>query len=276
MPLENVRVTVYEADGATLAAIYQAATGAAQGPTPESGASGGPNPFITGESGTVEFYADAPDEYVILVEDTVAPARISSQEFTWPALNVEDNSLPGAKIVDDSITTGKIADDAITAAKIAQGAVGSSEIADGNVGTAELANVAVTLAKLGVGAAIRILGIKRCAGGANASHGANTVTDVSSGGLVVAHNNRTYTAIGLLSLLNDGASEGGVAVRLKLDGTQVDTYGVTLPINGIGLFVCVYQGPAANGNHTWTLTAELGNNPTGIFWESGLLAVFEN
>jgi hypothetical protein len=80
-PLSNVQVTVKLAGTETNATIYQARTGAAQGPSPSAGAVG-TNPFTTGASGAVAFWADQ-GEYDIEIHDLNAPARIADVELGW-------------------------------------------------------------------------------------------------------------------------------------------------------------------------------------------------
>lgn len=86
-PLDGIEVTYFiggtynsGTDTGTSATIYQAATGASQGPVPEAGASGGPNPFVTGSSGLAETYLEpSPTGYDIRIKDTVGPARITTR-----------------------------------------------------------------------------------------------------------------------------------------------------------------------------------------------------
>lgn len=89
VPLSGVEITVQHLDGSP-ATIYQARTGASQGPTANSGATNGPNPFITGPSGAVEFWADGPEEYNILIEDTQGPPRIVARTDGWNAWPAAD------------------------------------------------------------------------------------------------------------------------------------------------------------------------------------------
>lgn len=99
--LAGIRVTVYLAGTNTIATIFRARTGVAEGPALESGASGGPNPFVTGSSGAVEFWAEGPVEYDVQVEDTVAPARIATRRRGWNALPAAAESFPTAMLQND-------------------------------------------------------------------------------------------------------------------------------------------------------------------------------
>lgn len=86
-PLDAIEITYYVGgtynvgtDSGTLATIYQAVTGTPQGPTPDASASGGPNPYTTGESGLAETYLDPSETgYDIKIRDTAVPARIGTR-----------------------------------------------------------------------------------------------------------------------------------------------------------------------------------------------------
>jgi microcystin-dependent protein len=137
-PIKDARVTVYLAGTTTLATIYQAATGAAQGPRPGSGAASGPNPFLTGLTGAIDFYADAPAAYDIKIDDTQVPARLSSDTFRWNADTGEDNAMPGVKLTDSSITPSKIADNSLPGTKLSVKSIPIGKLADGAVDSAAL------------------------------------------------------------------------------------------------------------------------------------------
>ena len=96
--LQGVELTVYLAGTTTLATIYQRRTGVTQGPAPETGATGGPNPFITSISGAVEFWAEGPIEYDVKYRDTLVPARITERTRGWNAMPVGDASIPASML----------------------------------------------------------------------------------------------------------------------------------------------------------------------------------
>ena len=103
--LQNVQVAVYEGGtfgtaGETAAPIYQAATGAAQGPSPGAAASGGPNPFTTGSSGSIEFFLD-PGKYDIVYTDTQAPARFAQRVLSFDSVPGDAGGIPSALIAGD-------------------------------------------------------------------------------------------------------------------------------------------------------------------------------
>lgn len=99
--LEGVQVSVYLRGTTTAVTIYQAATGATQGSTPAAGATGGPNPFTTGPTGNVEFWADGPAELDVFVHDTVGPSRIADRRFGWNVMPMAAGSLPTTFIAQD-------------------------------------------------------------------------------------------------------------------------------------------------------------------------------
>lgn len=70
--------------GVSAASIYQRDTGVAAGPSPEAGATGGPNPFTTGASGSIQFWAER-GKYDIFVHDLTVPARIADRLIPWDA-----------------------------------------------------------------------------------------------------------------------------------------------------------------------------------------------
>src|SRR4051794_40859941 len=63
---------------ASLVDIFVADTGVTRGPDQKAGATG-TNPFVTGASGSVRFWAEGPAEYDIVFEDTAAPARVADR-----------------------------------------------------------------------------------------------------------------------------------------------------------------------------------------------------
>lgn len=97
--LAGVRISVFNRGTTDLVDIYQRETGLAEGPSPEAGASGATNPFLTGVSGSVQFWCDAPDRYDLLIEDTVVPARISSRTIQWNAKATDE--LPFSALAAD-------------------------------------------------------------------------------------------------------------------------------------------------------------------------------
>jgi len=76
--------------------MFQRETGVSQGPSPEAGAVGGPNPFTTGASGSVQFWADI-GRLDIFLHDTQVPARLADRTIQWNAKPFDD--IPGANIL---------------------------------------------------------------------------------------------------------------------------------------------------------------------------------
>lgn len=100
------------------ATIYQSGDPAqmAQGPTSSSGAkipdTSTNNPFRTGASGNIEFWAEGPQELDIYIHDTRLPNRVSDRTFGWNATAVGDASVPTSMLVPDGgITLGMLADE---------------------------------------------------------------------------------------------------------------------------------------------------------------------
>jgi len=96
--LEGVKVSVVPR-GATdipnsLIDIYQDHTDIIQGPDPKTGATG-TNPFTTGSSGAVRFWAEGPAKLDIVFEDTIIPARIDDRT-SWDCMPVSTTFGPTA------------------------------------------------------------------------------------------------------------------------------------------------------------------------------------
>lgn len=290
--LNNIQVTVYtvNADGSRgpQATIYQARTGAAQGPLPVTGATG-TNPFVTSASGAVGFWGDAA-EYEIVLHDLTVPARIADRSIYWAAVPAADAGIPARLIekalgnswlLDDSINarviatgavgTAEVADDAITAAKIAPDAVGtteiatdavtSAEIAANAVGSSELAAVSVTLAKIAAGVGGKILAAISLDGfSVTANTSALLSTDV-----VVAHNNKAILAVLFTGGYNDSDFNGPFyTFQIRLDGVLQGAIGGGVVPNPRNAFthIGVQNFGVLNGNHNWTVRAEQGNTPS--------------
>jgi len=100
-PLAGVSVAVYKRGTTTAVQIFQRPTGATEGPTPECGATGGPNPFTTGPSGNVEFWCDGAQEIDVLIHDVTAPARITDRTIGWNPLGVAAGSMPSSILAQD-------------------------------------------------------------------------------------------------------------------------------------------------------------------------------
>ena len=100
--LEGVQVSVFERGTTNVVTVYQRPTGATQGPTPESGASGGPNPFLTGPAGNIEFWVDGPKEIDVFVHDTILPNRVADRTFGWNATAVGPASQPTNMLAADA------------------------------------------------------------------------------------------------------------------------------------------------------------------------------
>jgi hypothetical protein len=94
-PLSAVKVSVVPRGATdiinTLIDIFPADIGLTKGPDPKSGATG-TNPFTTGVSGAVRFWAEGPAEYDIVFEDTVVPARVTDR-VGWNAVPSKAGSL---------------------------------------------------------------------------------------------------------------------------------------------------------------------------------------
>ena len=168
VPLSGVRVSVFNRGTTTLATIYQAPTGASQGPTPGAGATNGPNPFTTGPSGAMEFWCDGPSTYDVLIHDLQGPPRLSDRTFGWncfPAddavivtrmlgdiqvttAKIADSAISNTKLANLSVSTGKIQDNAVTTLKIPDSAIATAKIQDSSVTSAKILDSAVTSAKI--------------------------------------------------------------------------------------------------------------------------------
>ena len=98
--LSNVQVTVRLTSNGSIATIYRARTGATQGPTPGSGATG-TNPFTTGASGTAEFWLDA-GEYDIQVHDLQAPPRVADYTLGFQCVPAAAAGIPSALVAADA------------------------------------------------------------------------------------------------------------------------------------------------------------------------------
>jgi hypothetical protein len=110
--LAGIEVTVFEAGTTDLATIFQNRTGATQGPTPATGAVGGPNPFVTGPSGAVEFWADGPAEFDVKLHDTQVPVRVADRTKGWNAVPADTGSIPTSQLEEDgSLGLGHMSDE---------------------------------------------------------------------------------------------------------------------------------------------------------------------
>src|SRR5436190_11930557 len=87
--LEGIRISVFARGTTDPVTVYQRETGVAQGPSPEAGTTGGPNPFFTGPTGSVQFWCDAPGRYDIQVSDTVTPPRLGTRVIPWNAIPLD-------------------------------------------------------------------------------------------------------------------------------------------------------------------------------------------
>lgn len=107
--LSNIEVSVYLPGGVTLATIFQRRTGSAQGPAPEASASGGPNPFVTGPSGAVEFWVPAGVYEVHIRDLNGGLPRITNRGLASGNPPIEFNSSPASA---GSMPTSVLAADA--------------------------------------------------------------------------------------------------------------------------------------------------------------------
>lgn len=97
--LENVEYNVYKVDssGNRITTLAQRpATYAARTSNTDLGYSG-----TTDADGVISFWLD-PGEYEIEIEDTQAPARISTRTITWSSLAAADGSISGDYVSNDS------------------------------------------------------------------------------------------------------------------------------------------------------------------------------
>lgn len=99
--LEGIQITVVKRDTEETVRIYQRHTGVSEGPATDIGATSGPNPFETGASGMVEFWAE-PGEYEVIVTDTHAPARISTRRIGWNSNPAGAKGTPTAWLAEDA------------------------------------------------------------------------------------------------------------------------------------------------------------------------------
>lgn len=103
-PLAGVKVSVVPRGASDVAGsvvdIFPADTGVTKGPDPKAGATG-TNPFTTGASGAVRFWAEGPIEYDIVFEDTITPARIADR-IGWNATPAKAGSFSTAMLVPDA------------------------------------------------------------------------------------------------------------------------------------------------------------------------------
>jgi hypothetical protein len=102
-PLSAVKVSVVPR-GATdipnsLIDIFPADTGLTKGPDPKTGATG-TNPFTTGVSGAVRFWAEGPAELDLVFEDTQTPARITDR-VGWNAIPAKAGSIATSVLAQD-------------------------------------------------------------------------------------------------------------------------------------------------------------------------------
>lgn len=128
--LSGVRISVFNRGTTDLVSIFQRETGVAAGPSPEAGANPGDvNPFTTGTSGSVQFWAAAPGRYDIKIEDLTAPARISTRTIQWNA-KLTDNIPATAFDVSVGALLGEIS--GTLAARPAAGILGRRYFATDN------------------------------------------------------------------------------------------------------------------------------------------------
>lgn len=102
--LSGVQISVYNvnSDGTrgALATIFQARTGAAQGPSPVAGAASGTNPFVTGATGGVAFFCEA-GVFEVVQQDTIAPARIATSSSYWNSVSAGPQGIPTSLLAQD-------------------------------------------------------------------------------------------------------------------------------------------------------------------------------
>lgn len=141
----GIRVSVFQRGTSTPVNIYPRETGITLGPSPEAGATAGPNPFITGATGSVQFWADL-GRCDILVEDTVAPPRIASRTIQWNAKAMDE--IPGTSLADLAVGSAKLADLAVGTGKLADLAITTPKLIDLGVTTAKIGAKQVTAPKV--------------------------------------------------------------------------------------------------------------------------------
>lgn len=102
-PLSGVKVTVVPRgaadDPVNAVDIFQADTGISKGPSPATGATG-TNPFTTGATGLVRFWAEGPAELDVIFDDTNVPARISDR-IGWNAVPAKSGSMATSILAPD-------------------------------------------------------------------------------------------------------------------------------------------------------------------------------
>jgi len=268
--LSNVRVTVtLTAGGAAI--IFQAPTGSTQGPRPGSSASGGPNPFTTGDSGAIEFYADAPESYTITIEDLTGPARIATQSYVWTAWSTEDNSLPGSKLVDGSVVSDKLT--SVQGAKLVDGTVGGAKLTSASVNGDRLIDASVASAKM-----VSVAGAKLVDG----SVGGTKLTDNSVDGVKITDG--TITLAKLATALQQALIPAGTILEtgrttapvgfLLCDGTEISRTGTQAgqTVSNAGLFSAIGTNyGAGNGTTTFKLPDLRGRVAVGADGAAGIL-----
>jgi hypothetical protein len=110
--LSGVRVTLVPRGATDVAGsalnIYQSDQGITVGPDPRAGGTPQGKAFLTGTSGAVRFWADAPGEYDIVFEDaTIVPARINDR-VGWNAIPAAAASIPTTYLKEDGGITQKM------------------------------------------------------------------------------------------------------------------------------------------------------------------------
>lgn len=287
--LAGIKVSVFLPGTTTLATIYQASTGTTQGPIPSSGASGGPNPFNTGVSGAIEFFADSPAEYDVKIEDTIVPARITTVTYRWPAQSTADNSIPAAKLVDLSIPAGKIADNAITSSKIiasgvattdiadgavtlakhaansvdsskiVEGSIASGDIADGAISAAKIPNDVLTLAKLALGHGMGFAGAGW--GGNAVETEANTSDVLATVGFTAKTSRALVIALGDFLDVRGGIGFGALIADISGVSGSTNAWPITAGWGGWAATVHQATGLTPGAGYTARAISSVANEP---------------
>lgn len=267
-PLGNIQVTVKIGGSGTNATIFQTRTGASQGPTSASGATG-TNPFTTGTSGAVEFWAEEGD-YDILIHDLNVPARISDVTYGWSASSGVSQRTP----LDNSVATAKLQDNAITNAKMNDNSVAAAEIQGDAVGSSELAPLAVTATEIGAGAGRALGPLASVAIPHGISGGANSTTNLLTGqsfsmpytGSIVVVANIPYLEFGAA-----GSTTVAITTQVQIDSgtwTTASDGALTASVGASGdFFLEVLQwtfSGITSGSHTFGLRFQVGNNPVTV------------
>lgn len=287
-PLGNIRVTVRIPGSGSAAsnAVYQSRTGAAQGATTWSNPSSQGNPFTTGTSGMIAFWAEG--EYDIDLLDLNPSPRIAPTTLSFSGNSAEDGGISGAKIANATLNGAKLIDatvpdskiSGLSGAKIAAASLPSSalvsvdggKVSDNTMNGDKLLVDTLSFLKAAPGHYTNLLGA--VALGSFVCDANETAP--SLGSLTVSHNGGTAYAVAIVGGYVDGGAGAPVNVVVRLDASDQTVKSTTLAVGRDHTMMGFRTGTVAAGSHTWQVFTALGNAPTR--WRSeagGLLLVFE-